>query len=246
MIRFFRKIRQQLLTENKFSRYLLYAIGEILLVMIGILLALQVNNGNEQRKLNHQKKIYKQTLIKELDNQIEFCLWVINTTKKRLKLFDNFFYVVNNPKSTSQEIQSAGDSVYVDVGELVPPLFVMSDLIESGHINYFSPKIREEIISYYRLFNVKLNNAEESLDETKIFRNEWYSQIDLAYYSGKINEEHTLNKGWNRNKGSIAFLKRTNFFMYWYWNMEYMIENFGKIQEKAKILKNEIEALIIE
>ncbi|MGB5275090.1 MAG: hypothetical protein WBN39_13620 [Flavobacteriaceae bacterium] len=42
MIQFFRRIRQQLLTENKFSKYLMYAIGEIALVMIGILLALQV------------------------------------------------------------------------------------------------------------------------------------------------------------------------------------------------------------
>jgi flagellin-specific chaperone FliS len=50
MIKFFRKIRQHLLTENKFSKYLLYAFGEIALVMIGILLALQVNNWNEGRK----------------------------------------------------------------------------------------------------------------------------------------------------------------------------------------------------
>ena len=50
MIKFFRKIRQNLLSENKFSRYLLYAIGEIVLVVIGILLALQINNWNENRK----------------------------------------------------------------------------------------------------------------------------------------------------------------------------------------------------
>ena len=50
MIKFFRKIRQRLLTENKFSKYLLYAIGEIILVVIGILIALQVNNYNEAKK----------------------------------------------------------------------------------------------------------------------------------------------------------------------------------------------------
>lgn len=50
MINFFRKIRQKLLTENKFGKYLIYAIGEIALVMIGILLALQVNNWNEHKK----------------------------------------------------------------------------------------------------------------------------------------------------------------------------------------------------
>lgn len=51
MIQFFRRIRQQLLTKNKFSKYLLYAIGEIILVVIGILIALQINNWNENRKL---------------------------------------------------------------------------------------------------------------------------------------------------------------------------------------------------
>ncbi|MFT6995454.1 MAG: hypothetical protein ACJA1P_002199 [Maribacter sp.] len=49
MIKFFRHIRKQLLSENKFSKYMLYAIGEIALVMIGILLALQVNNWNEAK-----------------------------------------------------------------------------------------------------------------------------------------------------------------------------------------------------
>ncbi|MGI9551386.1 MAG: DUF6090 family protein [Aurantibacter sp.] len=50
MIKFFRRIRQKLLDENKFSKYLVYAIGEIVLVMVGILLALQVNNWNEGKK----------------------------------------------------------------------------------------------------------------------------------------------------------------------------------------------------
>ena len=50
MIKFFRKIRLKLLTENKFSTYLLYAIGEIILVVIGILIALQINNWNEAQK----------------------------------------------------------------------------------------------------------------------------------------------------------------------------------------------------
>ena len=60
MIKFFRHIRKKLLSDlsskasatggNKFSKYLLYAIGEIILVVIGILIALQFNNRNEQRK----------------------------------------------------------------------------------------------------------------------------------------------------------------------------------------------------
>lgn len=50
MIKFFRHIRKRLLTENKFSKYILYAIGEIVLVVIGILIALSINNWNEETK----------------------------------------------------------------------------------------------------------------------------------------------------------------------------------------------------
>jgi hypothetical protein len=48
MIKFFRKIREKLVTEYKFSKYALYAIGEILLVVVGILIALQINNWNDR------------------------------------------------------------------------------------------------------------------------------------------------------------------------------------------------------
>ena len=50
MIKFFGEIRKNLLLNNKVSKYLLYTIDEIALVMIPILLALQVNNQNEERK----------------------------------------------------------------------------------------------------------------------------------------------------------------------------------------------------
>ena len=50
MIKFFRHIRKSLLMENKTGKYLKYAIGEIILVVIGILIALSINNWNEERK----------------------------------------------------------------------------------------------------------------------------------------------------------------------------------------------------
>ena len=57
MIKFFRRIRQQLLTENKLAKYLLYAIGEIILVVIGILIALQINNWNTSKIESKNKEI---------------------------------------------------------------------------------------------------------------------------------------------------------------------------------------------
>jgi hypothetical protein len=66
MIKFFRKIRQNQLSENKFSKYLLYAIGEIVLVVIGILIALSINNWNENRKNKVLLSDYTESLINDL------------------------------------------------------------------------------------------------------------------------------------------------------------------------------------
>lgn len=66
MLRFFRKIRQHLLTDNKFNKYLLYAIGEILLVVIGILIAFQVDNWNEKRKDRLKLKIAMESLRNDI------------------------------------------------------------------------------------------------------------------------------------------------------------------------------------
>jgi len=58
MIRLFRKIRRQLLSETKYPIYLLYAGGEILLVVVGILLALQIDNWNENKKIRNIEQQY--------------------------------------------------------------------------------------------------------------------------------------------------------------------------------------------
>ncbi|MCB0770394.1 MAG: hypothetical protein KDC00_08315 [Flavobacteriales bacterium] len=66
MIKFFRSIRQRMIKENRVSKYLLYAIGEIVLVVIGILIALQINNWNENRKNTHRIEGYTRSLIEDL------------------------------------------------------------------------------------------------------------------------------------------------------------------------------------
>ena len=70
MIKFFRKIRQKLLSENKFSKYLLYAIGEIILVVIGILIALSINNWNENSKNERLETNYLSRISKDLENDL--------------------------------------------------------------------------------------------------------------------------------------------------------------------------------
>lgn len=67
MIKFFRQIRQKLLSENKMGKYLLYATGEIFLVVIGILIALSINNWNENQKLAEQRQQLISSLIEDFE-----------------------------------------------------------------------------------------------------------------------------------------------------------------------------------
>ena len=66
MIKFFRKIRQNLLVENKTGKYLKYALGEIILVVVGILIALSINNWNQKKQLKKKEH----TLLLEIENDL--------------------------------------------------------------------------------------------------------------------------------------------------------------------------------
>jgi len=70
MIKFFRRIRQRLLSENKFSKYMLYAIGEIVLVVVGILIAIQLNNRNTAKNKHLKIEDLKYKLVREVSENI--------------------------------------------------------------------------------------------------------------------------------------------------------------------------------
>jgi hypothetical protein len=84
MLKFFRRIRRKLIDEGNLKRYLIYAIGEILLVMIGILLALQVNNWSENKK---EKRLETDTLLEirdALKEDLKSIEFVLNSHTKTL------------------------------------------------------------------------------------------------------------------------------------------------------------------
>ncbi|MGW9686967.1 DUF6090 family protein [Flagellimonas sp. 2504JD1-5] len=87
MLKFFRKIRQKLLSENKLSKYLIYAIGEIILVVIGILIALQINNWNESKKLRNVEKAYLNEVRNNLIQDTLLLNKVISARKLRISRF---------------------------------------------------------------------------------------------------------------------------------------------------------------
>jgi hypothetical protein len=146
MIRFFRKIRQQLLTENKFSKYLLYAIGEVVLVVIGILIALAINNHNEEKKniklelviLKQLKTDYRANLL-QLENKIEM----------RRKLIAESLNVL---KITSKDIPISKDSLSMIFATfLMDPTFdpIENDVTNSGDIKLIRNDTLKQLLSHW-------------------------------------------------------------------------------------------------
>lgn len=103
MLKFFRNIRKSLLNEGKTSKYFKYAIGEIILVVIGILIALQINNWNEQKKT----KRLEIKILKELRNNLKLDLleiqediYSMDSIKKSCKEVVSYLKTHQSPDSS--------------------------------------------------------------------------------------------------------------------------------------------------
>ena len=114
MINFFRKIRQQLLNENKFSKYLLYAIGEIVLVVIGILIALSINNWNEHRKSRLQEVNILTKLNTDLKANLIEIKGLKDMTEKRIKASQTILNYFEERKAIDDKLKRSFELINTD------------------------------------------------------------------------------------------------------------------------------------
>ena len=104
MIKFFRKIRQNLITEGKTGKYLKYAIGEIALVVIGILIALQINNWNEGRKQDNKVKQNYHQILEDLAREKDYANFIINKFEHQRKAYQEYLERFNTTKITRENM----------------------------------------------------------------------------------------------------------------------------------------------
>lgn len=96
MFRFLRQIRIRLLAENRFIKYLLYAIGEIVLVVIGILIALTINNNNDYRKDRITEKAILENLVKDLERDQQELKMITDVNEGYLAVIDTVLLTINS------------------------------------------------------------------------------------------------------------------------------------------------------
>ncbi|WP_350284334.1 DUF6090 family protein [uncultured Croceitalea sp.] len=135
MIKFFRKIRHNLLSQGKTSTYLKYAIGEIILVVIGILIALQINNWSEQQKLLNQKNVLVNALLSDAhttNDRLAFSIAMAKEIDQKLSLLLN---ILNNEDQSIgiDSIQVYGAAIF-QVANFRPALSTYETSLSTGNV----------------------------------------------------------------------------------------------------------------
>lgn len=199
MIKLFRRIRRQLLRENRMSRYLIYALGEIILVVIGILIALQINNWNELRKQN--KKEYA-TLIdlhqEYVSNKNSFESHLQHKIDIRVRMEHLIESIANTDVLDSVEFKERGSS---GAATYNPSQSVIKSVLETGMINVISnDSLRNLLTNWNDLLQDYLEDENWHLDFIHTELYEYENQNIPGHYfktrprDGYISPFHTTEK----------------------------------------------------
>jgi len=157
MIKFFRHIRKQLLTENKFSKYVLYAIGEIMLVVVGILIALAVNNWNQETKDHRLGKDYLSRIHRDLVQDTTNFRHIITQNNILREDIKGLLVTLYNGVDNVEQVQYMG-SIYDKALDQVfsPNDNTYKGMLSSGTLGLIQNlALKEEIIDLYSEYDQK-------------------------------------------------------------------------------------------
>nr|WP_297788711.1 DUF6090 family protein [uncultured Allomuricauda sp.] len=242
MIKFFRSIRQRLLSENKFSKYLLYAIGEIVLVVIGILLALQINNWNEKDKNKVREQMYLKSLLDDMQNNLEEIKLDIKGNRTVISACDSLLLMAH--EKSYQAIQDQNlERLVISLGnyaKLQLEQGTLEEIFYSGSLQTISnDSIRGFLVDWDRNFVAikeleiyARDNQEKYLAYLNTFVPYYAFDFLEVKYSPETREKYFNNTELLNNVADIRFIARIL-------NIEYM-EKINEIEAFNTLVESEI------
>ena len=151
-----------MLTENKFSKYLIYAIGEIVLVVIGILIALQINNWNESNKLKKEEVVYLKRLKLDLEKDTVYYNQSIARANLLIDRNTTFLKKIYDEQRSIEEGKDLMNIPLWDSEYLTIQDNTFSELVSSGKLNIISsPTLKVAVVDFYRKIEVQENYIKE-------------------------------------------------------------------------------------
>lgn len=176
MIKFFRHIRKTLISENNMGKYFKYAIGEIILVVVGILIALSINNWNEQRKTNNREQFLLSALEQEFIHNQKELQTVLHINRNNIERAGEFASILS-PKETNlsdSEIAKYWDNAFRREAIFRPSLGVLNEAINSGNLSIIKNTELRNILSSFSAELQQLRKQEETVFD---FRLECYRSL---------------------------------------------------------------------
>jgi len=183
MLRFFRTIRKKLIEEDNVRKYLLYAVGEILLVVIGILIALQVNNWNEERKSANLKHNYIESLTLDLKSDADALRESIKSYDSLISSIDSLKWILENKELSRDELVYIAQNK-VEARTLPDVNFkrtTFDALIASGNIKLFNTEVLREFGKLHNIHDELEKYNSGQMDVYKDSFNRYSAHIPSSY-----------------------------------------------------------------
>ena len=228
MIRFFRKVRKKVLSESKYKQYFIYAIGEILLVAIGILIAVQVNNWNTSQKRN----VLEKQMLREVKVGLEADLSDININLKgHLKILNSQNIIIEWLDSNREY----SDSLSYHFPNVSSGTVFLSNYGPYKTLN----QIGIRLISNDRLRD-QITKVYDIVYEGYSMHNKIYKEFQISFHKN-INESHfeSTNRSGMMKPLDIIKIKSDNEYSYQIktirdWNM-FLIESNIRMAKREVI-----------
>ncbi|MTE27873.1 DUF6090 family protein [Winogradskyella ouciana] len=206
MIKFFRHIRQSMINQNRTKKYLLYAIGEIILVVIGILIALQINNWNEDQK---SRKDERYVLTEVLKNLEEDAILVKEIIAQRQKAKTAIIELQKFVSSESKDTDSL-KFYLVDIltFERYFPINNAYEILKSKGLQLSNNELTTEISRYYDYEQPKMSNSILDIEVTilKVFND----RNGLVRFLSLIEKDEQMVV---KNPNDPNFIEELSFFL---------------------------------
>ena len=250
MIKFFRHIRKSFLLENKTSKYFKYAVGEIILVVIGILIALQINNWNEGRKELQEERSILENLHEEfLENKKMHNVELIECNNAK-----QAGYTLMNLIGKSETIifEKNADSLLYTVlesGSFRPSENTINDLVQSGRLRLLRNKNLKVLLynwqSVLKSLDSEFERVEIKIDnELMPYLSKNYALKDIDKY-GQLSWDENTTLSINKHAifNDIEFENIMDDYLYRVASTQSRLNDIGHIIDD---ILNETESLDID
>jgi hypothetical protein len=195
MIKFFRHIRRRFISEGKTKKYVLYAIGEIILVVIGILIALQINTWNTEYD---NKRIISKNSKTLIDNLEKDCVYIINVlnnmTEHKMELLA-YEMRLSKPTGTIDTVIKIARYEFRPRVQTVefPNENAYKTMLLSGEINLFDRVLTQDIYDFYSqhefLDKVSQENFERFGRAIETYTNSYSFNVPTTTIKGHLQDE---------------------------------------------------------